>query len=149
MLLIILPGLPAKDAKSSIDNKHKQSYKKEKEAVMRNVIRIFLPVVILSFVLIGCGGGVSESKPIPEVKAEAQSMSADQLKSAVSKYQAAIQSKKAEIEKLTDQVKKMPVTQMMGEEAQKLKGSIQDITKSVKALSDRLDVYAQELKSKI
>ena len=116
---------------------------------MRNVVKAFAPVVLLSFILAGCGGGVSENKPISEVKTEAEGMSVEKLKGMVSKYQAAIDSKKAEITKITAELKKIPLTQMLGDEAKKLKGDIESVTKSVRALTERLNVYAQELRSKM
>ena len=116
---------------------------------MRNVAKVILPIVLMSFVLTGCGGGVSEDKPIAEVKTEAQAMSVDQLKATVNKYQAAIDSKKAEISKITEKLKKIPVAEMLGDEAKKLKGDIQDVNNSVRALSARLSIYSQELRSKM
>ncbi|NQU94886.1 MAG: hypothetical protein HQ549_01470 [Candidatus Omnitrophica bacterium] len=115
---------------------------------MRKIVKIILPIVLMSFILTGCGGGVSENKPISEVKAEAKTMSLDQLKATVAKYKAAIESKKAEIDKLTAAIRKIPVTQMLGDEAKKLKGDIQNVSISVKALTERLNVYAQALRSK-
>ena len=115
---------------------------------MRNVVKVLLPVVFLSVALAGCGGGASETKPIAEVRTEAKGMSLDQLKSTVSKYQAAITSKKAEFTKLTEALQKIPVTQMLGDEAKSLKTDIQNVTTSIRALTDRLNIYAQELRRK-
>jgi len=115
---------------------------------MKRIARVLLPVVLISFILNGCGGGVSEDKPISEVKTEAQAMSVDQLKATVAKYRAAIESKKAEIVKIKEQLKKIPIADMLGEEAKKLKGDVQNITKSIRALTDRLNTYARELRNK-
>ncbi|MBL7157054.1 MAG: hypothetical protein ISS92_02700 [Candidatus Omnitrophica bacterium] len=116
---------------------------------MRNVAKILLPVVFLSLALTGCGGGVNENKPIAQVKTEAQGMSLDQLKATISKYQAVIQSKRNQMTKLTTAFQKIPVTQMMGDEAKKLKGDIQNVMTSIRALSERLNIYAQELRRKM
>ena len=116
---------------------------------MLKIAKILLPVALISFVLTGCGSKASEDKPISEVKTEAQAMSVEQLKAIIAKYEAAINSKKAEIDKLTAAIQKIPVTQMLGEEAKKLKSDMQNISNSVKALTERLNVYAQELKSKM
>ena len=117
---------------------------------MKKIIATIILVVMLSLAVAGCGGsGVSEDKPISEVRTEAQSLNVDQLKAMVAKYEKVIESKKSEIEAITAQLKKIPLTQMMGEEAGKLKGDISDITASVKALTDRLNIYAQEIKSKM
>ena len=116
---------------------------------MRKIAIMILPVLLLSFMITGCGGGVSEDKPLSEVTKDAQAMSAAQLKSMVSKYQAAIESKKTEISKLTTEIQKIPIAQAMGEEAKKLRNDMQKVSSSVKALADRLNVYAQELKKKM
>lgn len=116
---------------------------------MRKIVFVLLPVIFMSFVLAGCGGGASETKPIAEVKTEAQAMSADQLKATVAKYQAAIESKKSEISKLTAEIQKIPIAQAMGDEAKKLRADLQSIGSSVKALTDRLNVYVQQLRSKM
>lgn len=116
---------------------------------MKGIARILLPVVLISFILSGCGGGASENKPISEVRTEAQAMSVDQLKATVSKYQAAIESKKVEISKLTAAIKKIPMAQMLGDEATKLKGDMQSVSASIRALTDRLNIYAQQLRSKM
>jgi len=115
---------------------------------MRNVAKILLPVVFLSLALTGCGGGANETKPIAEVRTEAQGMSLDQLKATVSKYQAAIQSKRTEFTQLTEALKKIPIAEMLGDEAKSLKTDIQNVTTSIRALTDRLNIYAQELRSK-
>lgn len=143
--LVAVPGFHI----SLVGGLCKMYNKVKREGFMRNIIKAFLPVLLVSFILTGCGGGVSEDKPIAEVKTEAQGMSAEQLKATVSKYQAAIDSKKAEINKLTAQVQQIPIAQMMGDEAKKLKGEIQNIGNSVKALTERLNIYAQEIKSKM
>ncbi len=116
---------------------------------MKYLVKMILPVAVLGFVLMGCGGGaVSETKPISAVLAEAKSMSADQLKAIVNKYQTVIDSKKTEIAKLTEKLKQIPITQMLGDEAKKIKSDVQEVSNSVKALADRLNIYAQQLQSK-
>ena len=115
---------------------------------MKRIARVLLPVVLISFILTGCGGGVNENKPISEVKTEAQAMSVDQLKATVAKFRAAIESKKAEIEKIKQTIQKIPIADMLGEEAKKLKADVQNIAKSIRALTDRLNVYSQELRRK-
>ncbi|MCK4947936.1 MAG: hypothetical protein KAS46_06150 [Candidatus Aureabacteria bacterium] len=116
---------------------------------MQKIAKILLPVVLIGLVLTGCGGGVSEDKPITEVKTEAQAMSVDQLKATVAKYQEAIASKKDVISKLTAALQKIPVTQTLGDEAKKLKGDISNITSAIRALKERLDIYSEALKNKL
>ncbi len=113
---------------------------------MRRVAGFMVPVLLVSFALAGCGG-VSEDKPLPEVRAVAEAMTADDLQAMVDKYKAAIEAKKGGLQKLQQKVSKIPVSELMGEEAKALKADIDELSKSVKALSERLNIYAQELRS--
>jgi len=111
-------------------------------------VKVYVFIALACLILAGCGGGASEDKPISEIKTEAESMSAQQLNDMVAKYQKAIESKKAEWEALQEKLKSIPVAQMLGEEAKKLKSDISNITQSVRALTERLNTYKNELMSK-
>ncbi len=115
---------------------------------MKQVLKFFAPLIVIGLMVSGCGAGVSEDKPIAEVKKEAQTMSVEQLKTTIAKYKEVIQSKKTEIDQLTAKLRKIPVAQMMGKEAGKIKTEIQNITTSVKALTGILNTYSQALRSK-
>ena len=115
---------------------------------MKKVVYIFACLALLSVAVAGCGSGASEDKPIAEVKEEAKGLDVAQLQAMVAKYEKVIASKKAEIEKLTAKLKEIPIAQMMGKEAGKLKADIQNIASSVKALNERLAVYVRELRAK-
>jgi len=115
---------------------------------MKQMLKAIVPVVLVGLMISGCGAGLSENKPIAEVKSEAKAMSVEQLKATVAKYQEVIQSKNSEIKQLAAKLKTIPIAKMMGEEAGKIKTEIQNITTSVKALSERLNVYSQALRSK-
>jgi ATP-dependent Clp protease ATP-binding subunit ClpA len=98
--------------------------------------------------LFGCGKKADENKPISEVKAEAEKMSAADLKAIAMKYKDAIEAKKADVEKITAKLKEIPVTQMLGEQAKQLKGDIDNLNKSVTALRERFQIYYDQLKTK-
>jgi hypothetical protein len=98
--------------------------------------------------MFGCGKKADETKPISEVQAEANKMSVEKLRSMAMKYQDAISDKKGEVEKVTAQVKEIPVAKMLGEEAKELKAEIESLNKSVSALKARFQVYYDKLKEK-
>lgn len=58
---------------------------------------LLILMFLLSFVVIGCGGGgaagVSETKEVAECATEAESMSEDALKATIASYQEAIKAK--------------------------------------------------------
>ena len=108
-------------------------------------------VLIMSAVVMlfaGCSKKADESKPLSEVKAEAEKMSVDKLKSMAMEYKDAISAKKEEIEKITGELKNIPVAEMLGNEAKELKAEIENLTKSVSALNERFQVYYQKLQEK-
>ena len=84
-------------------------------------------LLVCSLVLVGCGekagkgASVDENKPVSEVQAEAEKMDISQLKQIAMKYRDAIVAKKGDIEKITTDLKKIPIAEALGEEAKKLK----------------------------
>jgi len=98
--------------------------------------------------LTGCGKKADETKPIAEVKAEAEKMDLGQLKSMAMKYKDMIEAKKADVEKLTAKLKGIPITKMLDEEAKQLKSKIGDLQKSISALQVRFEIYYSKLKEK-
>ena len=101
-----------------------------------------------SLAVLGCSEKADESKPISEVKAEAEKMSAEDLQAAAKKYMDAATAKKGEVEKLAAKLKAIPVAEMMGDEAKKIKAEVDAVTKSASALKERFQVYYDKLKEK-
>jgi uncharacterized phage infection (PIP) family protein YhgE len=106
-----------------------------------------LAALAIMTVVSGCGGKADANKPIEEIKAEVQQMDAAALQKKVDAYTAAIASKEAEVKKLADKIKEIPVEKMLGDEAKKLKASADELKAAAKALGDRLQVYADALKA--
>lgn len=107
------------------------------------------------FLLPGCGGKsgsgsekVDENKPISEIKAEAATMDVEQLRAIAKKYKDALVAKKGEVKKLTDSLAAIPLAEKLGKEAQALTADIENLTKSVSALSERFGVYYDQIKAK-
>ncbi len=113
---------------------------------VRNVTFCLLVVCFLA--LAGCGKKADESKPLNEVKAEAEKMSVEKLRSMALTYKDAIMAKKDEVEKVAGKLKDIPVPKMLGDEARELKTEIEALNKSVSALKERFQVYYGKLKEK-
>jgi chromosome segregation ATPase len=109
---------------------------------------VFCFAVVCSLMLLGCGKKADESKSISDVKAEAEQMSVEKLRSMAVEYQEAIAAKKGELEKLAAKLKDIPLTDLMSEEAKGLKADIDELNKSVSALQERFKVYYNALKEK-
>jgi hypothetical protein len=117
--------------------------------IVRNAI-LWSLLVLCSLAVLGCGqeGEVDEYKPISEVKAEAEKMDTSGLKTMATKYKEAITAKKGDLDKVTAQLKKIPLTEMMDEEANDLKADINNLNKSISALTERFNVYYEKLQEK-
>ena len=113
---------------------------------VRNVTFCLLVVCFLA--LVGCGKKADESKPLNEVKAEAEKMSVEKLRSMALTYKDAIMAKKGEVEKVAGKLKDIPVAKMLGDEAKGLKTEIEALNKSVSALKERFQIYYGKLKEK-
>jgi len=111
-------------------------------------ITLWCVLVVCLSALWGCGKKADESRPISEVKAEAEKLSVEKLRSMAMKYKDAIMAKKGEVEKFTGELKDIPLTKMLGEEAKQLKGEIDVLNKSISALKERFEVYYDKLKEK-
>lgn len=105
-------------------------------------------LAVLSVGLVGCGKKADENKPISEVKTEAEKMNVEQLRSMAMQYKEAVTAKKAEITKATTKLKEIPITEQLGTEAKKIKADIDNLNKSISALTERFKVYYNKLKEK-
>ncbi|MHC4572139.1 MAG: hypothetical protein ACYS0C_08695 [Planctomycetota bacterium] len=114
---------------------------------IRNIM-LYCLLALCSFALLGCGKKADENKPISEVKAEAEKMSLDELRSMALKYKEAILAKQDEVAKIGAELKEIPLTKMLGEEAKGLKADIDNLNKSVSALKSRFEIYYNKVKEK-
>jgi len=110
--------------------------------------KFLLVLLAVAMLFAGCSKKADENKPLSEVKAEVETMSVAKLKSMAMEYKDAISAKKEEIEKVTGELKNIPVAEMLGNEATELKAEIENLTKSVSALNERFQIYYQKLKEK-
>ncbi len=108
---------------------------------------LFVPAMCALLALVGCGqSSADETKPLPEVKAEAAKMDVSALRDMAMSYKNALTAKQGEIEAVQAKIKEIPMQEMLGEEAKKLKAEVDAISKSVKALKERFEVYYNKLK---
>ncbi|MFC1467627.1 hypothetical protein ACFLQY_02910 [Verrucomicrobiota bacterium] len=89
---------------------------------------------------------VSATRPLSEIKAEAEKLNIDQLKATALEYKDAITAKTAELQPLMEALKEIPMTQMLGEEATRIKDEIAGVKQGVDALKARYDIYVAKLK---
>jgi len=111
-------------------------------------ITLYCLLALCSLALVGCGKKADEKKPISEVKAEAEEMSVEKLRSMALTYKEAIMAKRADVGKITAELKKIPITEALGEKAKGLKTDIDNLNESVSALKARFNIYYNKLKEK-
>ena len=87
-------------------------------------------------------------KPVTEVQTQAQTMSVPDLKSIAVQYKEAISLKREDLQKVLARVKEIPLAEALGEKAKALKTEAQKIESTVKALTERFQVYYNQLKEK-
>jgi len=133
---------------------------------MRTYLTLSCLIAVSALAIVGCakkdkappaqttttGAGVTVTadveKPITEVQAQAQTMSVADLKTTAVEYQQALTAKQVDLQKVLAQVKEIPLTEVLGEKAKTLKTEAQKIESSVKALTERFQVYYNKLKEK-
>ena len=96
----------------------------------------------------GCGKKADASKPIPEVQAEAQKMDASQLRDTVMAYKDAIADKAAKIKDEGMKLKDIPPADLMAGKGKDITAQIDELKKTVDALTERYKIYLDELKKK-
>ena len=116
-------------------------------AILRRITLVCL--LILSFLsLAGCGKKADENKPVSEIKAEAEKMSEKKLRAMAKAYKDAIEARQRQVGKLAAKFKETPFAELLGGEATKLKADIESLNKSLSALTERFQLYYQNLKEK-
>lgn len=130
--------------------------KTERVVLMKTARRICLLLLLVAglFAATGCGKNsdgavvVDESKPLSEVKAEADKMSLQGVRAAALAYKDAVVAKRAEAEKLKAGFREVPLDEMFGEEAKRLQAEIESADKSIAALTERFQLYCDRLREK-
>jgi len=105
---------------------------KEQAAAQKNTVKEAASIKII----------VDENKPIAHVRVEAASMSTGQLREIALKYKEAITAKQAETQKLV-----VGVVESRGK-VEDISDEMNDLSKSVHALTERLKIYVNELKAR-
>jgi len=99
--------------------------------------------------LLGCGKkAADETKPVSEVKAEAEKMSVTDLRAIAETYRDKIMAKKGELDTLVKKLADVPLAEKLGEEAKAVQADMDDLGKAIQALTERFKVYYDKLKEK-
>ena len=110
------------------------------------IITIYTLAILMASVFTGCEKKADETRPIDQVKTEAEGMDADQLRTMALQYKDAIMAKTNDVDNLVGRLKEIPVAKMMTDETKELKTEIDNLTESLSALRKRFEVYYDKLK---
>lgn len=91
---------------------------------------------------------VNLDKSVADLKAEAEKMDIASLTAVAGKYKDAILAKQSQFSAISEKLSAIPMTQRLGDEAKQLTAEAQQITESLKALTDRFNVYVNAIKAK-
>ena len=105
---------------------------------MRRIMVSLFGAALAVGMLAGCGSEVDENKTPDQIKAEVAKLDA-----------AAIQEEKSkELSKVMDQIKEIPLTEQLSDNAKKLQAEAANLGKSINKLKDNLEAYVDGLKEK-
>lgn len=108
----------------------------------------FFLLLLCPLVLFGCNQKADENESINKVKAEAEKMDANQLRSMAMKYKDALEAQKGEVEKLLAKLKNIPPAEMTDTKAKEITKEINKINQSMSALHEEFMIYYNKLKEK-
>lgn len=109
---------------------------------------LIVAALALGLFVAGCGQKVDENKTPEQIKQEVAKMDTAQIQKQIDAYSDAIKAKTAELQAETDKLAKIPLTQMLGDEAKSQQAKIAESTKALDKLKASLEAYTQGLKSK-
>jgi len=89
---------------------------------------------------------INATRPLTEIKAEAENLNLEQLKATALKYKEAISAKTAELQPLVEKFKQLPLSKKLSTEGLQIKEDIASVSESLDSLKVRYDVYVSKLK---
>lgn len=108
----------------------------------------FFLLLLCPLVLLGCSQKTDENESIGEIKAEAEKMDVEQLKSMVMEYKEAIEAKKGEIDKLVAKYQNIPPAELTDAKAKEITEAINKINQSMSELTEKFMIYYNKLREK-
>lgn len=115
---------------------------------MPRLMTFFTVLALTASVFSGCAKKADPHKPIEQVKSEAQSMSVKDLEQTAQAYARAVNVKKSELGKVTEELKKLSPKDLLSEKSKAIKAQASAIGSEIGELTGRYEIYARKFAEK-
>ncbi len=112
----------------------------------RKTLQILLVVLGLLTVMNGCTRKVDSERSIDKIKKDIETMSVAELEDYAMAYVSAIQSQRAQIQKIQEKIRKVPIEKFFSNQA--LQNDIKKVGRKAESLYVRYLLYVTALKQK-
>ncbi len=112
----------------------------------RKTLQILLVILGLLTVMNGCTRKVDSERSIDKIKKDIETMSVAELEDYAMAYVSAIQSQRAQIQKIQEKIRKVPIEKFFSNQA--LQNDIKKVGRKAEALYVRYLLYVTALKQK-
>lgn len=96
----------------------------------------------------GCAKKADPNKPIDQIKKEVQTMSAADLESTAAAYVKEIKAQRAELNKITDEMKGLSIKEIFSDKSKSIKNRLTKVQTKAGALLERYQIYVNKLNEK-
>ncbi len=103
-------------------------------------------MVLTLIPLVGCAKKADPKRPVEKIQKEVVTMPLAELESCASAYAAAIRAKKAEIQKIQEDIRRMPMNKVFDNKS--MMRRIMEIGRDGEALFERYRIYAKAFQEK-
>lgn len=108
-----------------------------------------IAILIITFiVLAGCSKKIDLHKPLDQIKKEVQMMSIVELQNTAADYANAIKAQKAELNKITDEMKSLPIREIFSDKNKAIRRRLNHIQTEATALLERYQIYVKTFQEK-
>jgi len=104
--------------------------------------------LVMPFIFSGCAQKADSAKPIDKIQREVQTMSVQDLEAMALAYAGGIKAQRAELSRITDEMKGIPIQEIFSDKAQPIKRRLAKVQSEAEALYERYQIYAAQFKEK-
>lgn len=115
---------------------------------MKRIFASLMVVMMVGLLVVGCGKKADPNKPIEQIQSEVEKMSTGDLQSYAKAYVNAIDKKKAELMKVGEKLKAVPLKDLFSQAANDLRKQSGLVSKEISELTQRYGVYAKKYAEK-